>query len=59
MSSHNYTGCQEEACDLCAAHGAGGAKAFFECAIAACHWQSEPDCACSACTALRSVPLPT
>ena len=23
MSNHSYTGCQEEACDLCDAHGEG------------------------------------
>ena len=63
MSNHDYDGCQDQACDLCAAYGdgysAGKDKALFECALAVIHWQSEPDCACSACTALRSVPLPT
>ena len=53
MSNHDYTGCQEEACDLCAAHGAGGAKAFFECAIAACHMIVTPECRCSPCVGLR------
>ena len=53
MSSHDYTGCQEEACDLCAAHGAGGAKAFFECAIAVGHMSVTPECRCSPCVGLR------
>ena len=37
-SAGNYTGCQDQACDPCTAHGegysAGKAKALFECAIA-------------------------
>ena len=53
MSSHDYTGCQDQACDLCTAHGAGKAKALFECAIAACHMAATPECRCSPCTALR------
>ena len=57
MSSHDYTGCQDPACDLCDAHGegysAGKAKALFECAIAACHMSTTPECRCSPCTALR------
>ena len=53
MSNHDYTGCQDPACDLCTAHGAGKAKALFECAIAACHMAATPECRCSPCTALR------
>ena len=47
MSSHDYTGCQEEACDLCAAHGAGRAKGLFEAAIAVGHMSVTPECRCS------------
>ena len=57
MSSHNYAGCQDSACDLCGAYGegyaAGKAKALFECAIATCHMSATPECRCSPCTALR------
>ena len=63
MSTHNYSGCQEEVCDLCAAYGDGYSrgkeKALFEAALATIHMRTEPDCACSVCTALKSVPLPT
>ena len=59
MSSHNYAGCQDSACDLCAAHGdgysAGKAKALFECALATIHMRTRPECRCSPCTALKSV----
>ena len=45
---HDYSGCQEEGCDLCAAHGegysAGKAKALFEAAIATCHMSATPEC---------------
>ena len=61
--NHNYTGCQERVCTLCDAYSdgymRGKDKALFESALAVIHWQSEPDCQCSACNALRSVPLPT
>ena len=30
MSSHDYTGCQDKACDLCAAYAAGKDKARWE-----------------------------
>ena len=30
MSSHNYTGCQDQACDLCAAYAAGKDSAYRE-----------------------------
>ena len=57
MSNHDYSGCQDSACDLCAAHGEGysmgKAKALFECAIATCHISATPECRCSPCTALR------
>ena len=55
--NHNYTGCQDSACDLCAAHGegysAGKAKALFECAIATGHMSATPECRCSPCVGLR------
>ena len=61
--THNYSRCPYEVCALCDAYGDGYSrgkdKALFECALAVIHWQSNPDCHCSACTALRSVPLPT
>ena len=59
MSSHDYAGCQDSACDLCAAHSdgysAGKAKALFECALATIHMRTRPECRCSPCTALKSV----
>ena len=55
--SHDYAGCQDSACDLCAAHGegysAGKAKALFECAIATGHMAATPKCRCSPCVGLR------
>ena len=55
--NHNYTGCQDSACDLCTAHGegysAGKDKALFEAAIAIGHMRATPECRCSPCTALR------
>ena len=61
--SHNYSGCQDSACALCDSYGDGYSrgkdKALFECALAVIHWQSKPDCQCSPCTALKSVPLLT
>ena len=56
--NHNYSGCEDQACDLCDAHGegysAGKAKRLFECALATIHMRTEPDCRCSACTALMT-----
>ena len=61
--NHNYTGCQDSACTLCDCYADGYSigkdKALFECALATIHMRSEPDCACSVCTALRSVQAPT
>ena len=62
--SHDYAGCQDSAaCDLCDAYSdgysAGKAKALFECALAVIHMRTRPECWCSPCTALKSVPLPT
>ena len=61
--SHNYSGCQYEVCALCDAYGDGYSngkdKSLFECALAVIHWQSNPGCRCSACSALKSVPLRT
>ena len=55
--NHNYTGCQEEACDLCDAHGEGYSvgkdKGLFECAVATCHMSATPECRCSPCVSLR------
>ena len=55
--SHNYSGCQDSACDLCDAHGegysAGKDKALFECAIAVGHFAVTPECRCSPCVGLR------
>ena len=57
MSSHDYTGCQDPACDSCSAHGegyaAGKAKGLFECAIAVGHMSVTPECRCSPCVGLR------
>ena len=61
--SHNYARCQEKVCHLCDSYGDGYSRGkdvgVFESALAVIHWQSNPDCQCSPCTALRSVPLPT
>ena len=61
--THNYSRCPYDACEMCSSYGDGYSrgkdKALFECALAVIHMRSEPDCACSACTALKSVPLPT
>ena len=58
--THDYTGCQDQACDLCDAHDDGYAdgksKGLFECAIATCHMSATPECRCSSCTALRFKP---
>ena len=48
--THDYTGCQDPACE---GYSAGKAKALFECAIATCHISATPECRCSPCTALR------
>ena len=53
MSNHDYDGCQDQACDLCAAYAAGKDWALFESAIAVCHMSTTPECGCSPCTALR------
>ena len=61
--THNYSRCPYEVCALCDAFGDGYArgkdKGVFESALATIHMRTEPHCACSACAALRSVPLPT
>ena len=48
--THDYTGCQDPACE---GYSAGKARALFECAIATCHMSDTPECRCSPCTALR------
>ena len=57
MSSHDYAGCQDSACDLCDAYGAGyaavKAKGLFEAAIATFHMSATPECRCSPCVGLR------
>ena len=61
--THNYSRCPYEVCALCEAYGDGYSrgkdKGVFESALATIHMRTMPDCACSACTALKSVPLPT
>ena len=61
--SHNYARCLDHGCASCSAYGDGYSrgkdKSLFECALAVIHWQSNPECQCSACSALKSVPLPT
>ena len=39
--THDYTGCQDPACE---GYSAGKAKALFECAIATCHMSATPEC---------------
>ena len=57
MSNHDYTGCQDSACGLCAAYGTGYAagkdKGVFECALATIHMSTTPECRCSSCVGLR------
>ena len=57
MSNHDYANCQDQACALCNAwgygYGDGYATSLFECAIAACHMSTTPECGCAPCTALR------
>ena len=53
MSNHNYADCQDQACALCDAYAQGKDRALFECAVAACHIRTTPECECSPCTALR------
>ena len=61
--THNYSRCPYEVCALCEAYGDGYSrgkdKGVFESALATIHMRTMPDCQCSACTALKSVPLPT
>ena len=60
---HDFTRCPYEVCALCESYNFGYSrgkdKGLFESALATIHMRTKPDCACSACTALKSVPLPT
>ena len=55
--SHDYAECQDQACNLYAAHdegySEGKAKGLFEAAIAACHMSTTPECRCAPCVGLR------
>ena len=55
--SHDYAECQDQACNLYAAHdegySEGKAKGLFEAAIAVGHMSVTPECRCGPCVGLR------